>query len=155
MDQPLLDWDETPLDAGTVRARLDVWRRNLDALYAQIEAWLPSGQDWTVVRSGVMRLERAMSLSGVPMAEFPALGVGRRPDAGAAQSPGLVFVPDALWVFPTNGRVRVCRGSEVTHIINVGTDDVPVWKIYPYGDPMHSVPFDRGQLETLVRELPA
>lgn len=149
------DPDDGPSDplptAEEVRARVRNWKARLNALYDRIEDWLPADRGFAVNRSlGQPMAEPLMRMTGVDRDVLPILVV-RFPDPDRR----LGLTPDGLWVYGTNGRLHVAGpvAGRRTYLIDVGTDDNPDWRIYPYRDTRRAVPFDRDEFRVLLGEV--
>lgn len=131
--------------ADEVRAQLADWKTRITRLFADIRRWTPS--DLTLDSSAsVEMLEPLMERYGIAPERMPVLEIRR----GAASL--LTFVPDALWVLPTRGRVLVEGTKERVKLLDVSDDGAqPRWVImdrdwWERGDR----PFDRDLLVELL-----
>lgn len=127
-----------------VAARVDMWKRRLNALYDRIEGWLPSGHTADRTRVVLMR-EPIMTATGVPQAAMPFLVIDG-PGGGKSY-----VRPDSLWLVGGNSRVVLTTPERSFEIVDFGTDENPDWRIYIAAAALEAVPFDR---DTLRRALP-
>ena len=131
--------------ADEVRAQLADWKERISRLFADIRNWAPP--DLTVDSSkSVDMLEPLMERYGIAPQRMPVLEFRR------GTEPLLTFVPDALWVLPTRGRVLVEGGTERVKLLDVSEDGAsPRWVVmdrdwWERGDR----PFDRDLLNELL-----
>lgn len=138
-----------PVDV--VRARIMDWKRRIEDLYTRIRTWLPEGRGYDAVTERTVPMnEPLMRHYGLPPEELPVLDL--RCDGNVALS----FWPDALWVYPTNGRIDIVggHGREYRRLIDTAEPfQAPRWVVldslnWETGGDV----FDRGMLFTLLGE---
>lgn len=131
--------------ADEVRAQLADWKARIAGLFADIRAWAPP--DLAIDSSAAVEmLEPLMERYGIAPERMPVLEFRR------GGEPLLKFVPDALWVLPTRGRVLVEGGKERVKLLDVSEVGAsPRWVVmdrdwWERGDR----PFDRDLLIELL-----
>ena len=131
--EELLDLDRS-IDRSYVERRLIDWHRRLDALYADIQTWLPVG--WSMSDGGsVSILEDLMVRFDVPRQALPrkdlfhhGTRVGR-------------IEPRGLWIIGANGRVDMILSAEHSIIVDRAQSfDLPQWTITPLRDRLKGRP---------------
>lgn len=131
--------------AEEVRAQLADWKQRITGLFADIRRWAPPDLV-TDSSESVEMLEPLMERYGMAAERMPVLAIRRGGD------PLLSFVPDALWVLPTRGRVLVEGTTERVKLLDVSEAGAPPhWVImdrdwWERGDR----PFDRDLLNELL-----
>ena len=97
--EELLDIDHT-IDRAYVERRLDDWRRRIDGLYGDIEAWLPA--DWSMAAGGEVPIHEDLMLRfDVAQQTLPMKTLLR-----SGQNVGRIE-PRGLWIIGANGRVDI------------------------------------------------
>jgi hypothetical protein len=111
-----------------VEQRVSDWASRIDALYKQIESWLPQG--WTAERNGTVRMhEELMQKFGVPPRKLPILNlISHNERVGHIE-------PRALWMIGANGRLDFFRGSDHYLITDAAKQFAqPLWHIATFSD---------------------
>lgn len=109
--------------ADEVRAQLVDWKERIAGLFADIRNWAPPDLSIDSSKS-VEMLEPLMERYGIAPERMPVLEFRR------GGEPLLAFVPDALWVLPTRGRVLVESAKERVKLLDVSEDGrQPRWVI--------------------------
>src|SRR5712692_5020171 len=116
---------EEDLTREHVQRRVDDWAARIEALYANIERWLPP--DWKARRGKPVAMhEDLMQRLGVPRRELPTLEVL---SDGNAQ---IRFRPYGLWIIGWNGRIDLTRDRELFFVLDSAeTFEPPSWQIAP------------------------
>ena len=116
------------IDREHVARRVDDWVDRINALYDQIEAWLPPG--WTADRAGKISMqEPLMQKFNIRPRDLPVLRLSFH------GSPAAHIEPEDLWIVGTNGRlVLVNRGEHYIIIDRAENFEPPQWHIAPLAD---------------------
>lgn len=152
------DLEYHPPTRDRVLAQLDDWRRRLDALYTDINAWLPAQKGYQSQVQDYLTDEAPMRHVGVSPQPVPELVVRRQGE------PVLTFTPDACWIIGVLGRVMVSNGGNRRHkLVEVSFPPAERgWRLYrgdwprpAVGQPpdarwRRGIPFDRQALLELV-----
>ena len=125
------------IDRDHIIRRVDDWAARIDALYRQIERWLPVG--WAADRPNTVPMhEELMRKYGVPPRDLPVLRLlSRGTPAGRIE-------PRGLWIVGANGRLDFFRGN--THYLIVDTAEnfaPPDWHIAAFPE--------RNKLQSLMQ----
>ena len=98
MNSVILDLDHETLDTEYIKRRVKDWKERVDGLYASISGWLPDG--WEAQQGPSVEMhEKMMRAFNVGSTRMPTLELQHNEGHVAK------FVPFALWVLGTNGRV--------------------------------------------------
>ncbi len=137
--------EEDALSPEYVGQRLDDWAARVEALYGEIERWLPAG--WTARRgSAVTMHEELMQKSNVPARKLPTLEIVH--DAKVQ----IQIRPYGLWIIGANGRLDLIAQGELFFLLDhAKTFERPSWQITPAKSPRSFKPFDEKQLRNLLR----
>lgn len=107
-----------------VQERVDDWANRIEALYRDLERWLPAG--WTARRGPpVVMREPLMQKTGVPERELPTLELAHD---GTIE----VYIrPYGLWIIGANGRLDLIKkGQELFLLVDHAlTFEAPRWSI--------------------------
>jgi hypothetical protein len=88
-----------------VEQRVSDWASRIDALYNQIESWLPAG--WRAERHGTVHMyEELMRKFNVPARDLPVLNLVSH--GGQARR----IEPRGLWIIGANGRLDFSGGND-------------------------------------------
>ena len=135
---------EGPLERAHVQRRVDDWAARLDALYADIEAWLPPGWTARPGRPAAMD-EGPMREVGIAARKLPTLEVL------AGQEVHLTIRPEALWIIGLNGRLVLVRRGEIFFVSDIAhLFERPIWELVPMSDRSDEKPFDQRSFRDLV-----
>ena len=129
-----------------VQRRVDDWANRIDALYDDVESWLPDV--WTAKRgTSTTMYEELMRKVGVPPRRLPTLELLRDGDARVR------LRPYGLWIIGTNGRIDLIKGQERYLVLDhAGTFDAADWYVAPATARRDSKPFTNIWLQTLLAE---
>jgi hypothetical protein len=132
------------LDHDHIVRRVDDWASRIDALYQEIEAWLPVG--WSADRGSTIRMrEELMQKFDVPTRDLPVL---RLFNQGKLHGH---IEPRGLWIIGANGRLDLFSGFQHYVIIDSAENfEPPDWRIAPLSDRRNLLPLTR---ETFVAAL--
>lgn len=126
--------------------RVADWAQRVDALYQQLEAWLPVG--WTVKREHSTTLnEELMQKYQVPAHAFPVLSL----DYKGQRS--VVIEPRGLWIIGANGRLDIM--SEAGHHVIVDLAEIFApsdWRIASLADRRTLSPLTREAFLAAIRQ---
>jgi hypothetical protein len=144
MPRVLEETTNPQIDQTHIQRRLKDWMDRIDALYQQIESWLPSG--WTAQKTGTITMhEELMRKFHVPAQKLPVLQLY---DHG---TPSVRIEPRGLWIIGANGRLDLLKGSD--HYVVVDTAEnfgSPDWHIAPLSDRRKSQKFDAQSLNAVL-----
>ncbi len=106
-----------------VEQRVSDWASRIDALYKQIESWLPAG--WRADRCGTVRMhEELMQKFDVPPRDLPTLNLTRNGGHGRR------IEPRGLWIIGANGRLDFSGGNDHYVIVDMAENFAqPLWHI--------------------------
>jgi hypothetical protein len=108
-----------------IERRVTDWASRIDALYKDIETWLPIG--WAAEHSQTNRMhEELMRKFGIPARNLPILTLVHGKEIAAR------IEPRGLWIIGANGRLDFVRGRH--HYVIVDTAESfarPNWHIAP------------------------
>lgn len=132
------------LTADYVQQRVADWVKRIEALYADVERWLPVG--WTARRgTSVPMHEELMRKVGVPSRGLPTLELIH----GGVVSATLR--PYGLWIIGTNGRIDLVKGQERYLLLDhAGTFEPADWRTAPSTARRDSKPFNGAWLKALL-----
>jgi hypothetical protein len=127
-----------------VDRRVSDWASRIDALYKQIESWLPDA--WRAERRGTVHMhEELMQKFHVPPRDLPILNLmSHNGRAGRIE-------PRGLWVIGANGRLDFFFGKN--HYLIVDTAErfaQPRWHIAQLSDRTHLQPLSK---ESFIEKL--
>jgi len=128
MPKVLEEVTDQEIDREHIIRRVDDWAARIDALYQQIEGWLPA--DWTADRSKTVRMhEKLMQRYDVPPRDLPVLRLLYQ------GTPSGRIEPRGLWIVGENGRLDFFRGSDHYLIIDIAENFAsPDWRIARFTD---------------------
>jgi len=137
MTRVLEETTEQDIDRDHIERRIDDWANRIDALYHEIEGWLPLG--WSAARPGTVRMhEEPMQRFGVAARELPVL------ELSFNGTPSARIEPRGLWIVGLNGRLDLFRGREHYIIFDIADNFDPAdWRIAPFSDRRKQQRFDR------------
>ena len=132
------------IDREHVARRVDDWVDRINALYDQIEAWLPPG--WTADRAGTISMqEPLMQKFNIPPRDLPVLRLSFH------GSPAAHIEPHALWIIGYNGRLDLYRGDKHYMIIDKAENFEPSqWYISPFSDRRNRHELSRDLLRSVL-----
>lgn len=145
---PLAVWEETTdgyFTRANVQQRVTDWEQRVTHLYSEVKRWLE--------RQPTLRAEetRTMIMSEELMQEFavadvnlPILDIlqGRQPIAS--------FVPRALWVIGSNGRVDLITRTETYFVVDSGTPPSWGWRLVNKINRQRDMPFEEDALLSVI-----
>lgn len=125
------------IDRDHIVRRVDDWTNRIEALYRQIEGWLPAG--WTADRKGTVQMrEELMKKFGMPARELPVFQLSHQDKRSAR------IEPRGLWIIGANGRLDFFAGSGHYVIIDFAENfQSPDWRIAPLSDRRTMQPLNR------------
>ena len=131
---------EDRIDRSYVERRIEDWKQRIEALYADVSAWLPDG--WTATGDGgVLMHEELMRRFKVPERRLPVLSLRRN-----AMERGKME-PRGLWIIGANGRVDLILPDR--HYLFVDRSEsfeAPDWQISNLVNRLHPSPFTGDSL---------
>lgn len=137
MPQVLEEITESEITKEHVESRVGDWRRRIDALYAQIESWLPEGYSVQKPQTILMH-EEMMQKFAVPSQWLPVLEIY----CGGVRVANIE--PRALWIVGANGRLDMVIGSKQFIIVDTAENFAsPVWSLTPFSDRRNRQPLTR------------
>lgn len=137
---------ETEITRHHVEQRVDDWCDRIDALYRQIDNWLPNGYS-SLRRRTVPMYEEMMKSFGVPPRNLPVLEISR------AQSIVARIEPRGLWIIGVNGRLDVFVGSAQYIIVDLAENfTAAAWVISSFSNRKSRQPLTQ---QTFCSILPA
>jgi uncharacterized DUF497 family protein len=132
------------LTRHAVERRVDDWGSRIEALYNQIEAWLPP--EWSADRRGTVEMhEELMQRFNISPRELPKLNLlNKGKIAGSIE-------PRGLWIIGANGRLDFSRGRERNVIVDTAESfAAPQWYIAPLTRRQELQPLDREAFLSLL-----
>lgn len=136
MSTVLQEVTDDTIERPHIVQRVDDWDRRIRNLFADIEAWLPSG--WVAEQSRTIPLnEEMMREFGVPPRALPILDLIRDGERVAS------IEPRVLWMIGANGRLDLICGNG--HFLIVDSADVfdpAKWMIAPLSNRRDLKAFD-------------
>lgn len=132
------------IDRDHVVRRVADWAARIDALFKQVENWLPPG--WTAERKGTVQMhEELMKKYNVPAKNLPVLELSHQGEVRAR------LEPRGLWIIGANGRVDFFHGSDHYVIVDSAENfEPPNWRIAPLLDRRKLEIFNRQALTKLL-----
>jgi len=127
-----------------VEQRVSDWASRINALYKQVEPWLPAG--WTAERRGTVQMhEELMRKFHVPSRDLPILNISHDgADAGRIE-------PRGLWIIGANGRLDFFGRTDQYVIVDTAENFAPpLWHIARLADRNNLQPFTK---ENFVKAL--
>lgn len=141
-----LDEIET-LSPARIRERVEDWRHRLEGLMDQIEDWRREvASDYEAHRYATRQVnEELMQKHGVAPVELPVMTLLKGQQR-------VVFMPSALWLLGSNGRVNVVTPSNQYSLVDLGgVEGQPSdWRIVSRDINKAYVPFDREALRKII-----
>jgi hypothetical protein len=127
-----------------VEQRVEDWARRIDALYDDVERWLPA--QWSAKHGDPVTMrEEPMKKVGVPPRELPTLELARD------NAVRIRLRPYGLWIIGANGRIDLVKGSELYLVVDHSkTFEAPSWHISAATARREPKPFDAGALARLT-----
>ena len=124
--------------------RVEDWLTRINALYALIVRWLPSGYCADLTQTTSMQ-EELMVKAGVPATELPILRIYRDSDHV------LTIQPYALWIIGANGRLKAFGPQAYANIVDRADNfESPEWNIAIGADRHAMVPLTQDEFLRLL-----
>ena len=135
---------EGPLERAHVQRRVDDWAARLDALYADIEAWLPPGWTARPGRPAAMD-EGPMREVGIAARELPTLEVLAGEEVRGR------FLPRALWIIGVNGQVHYYSAKSAYLLSDISEMFARAdWEASPYRNRDRAQRLDKRSLREML-----
>lgn len=137
MPRVLEETTSREIERDHIVRRVDDWALRIDALYAQITGWLPSG--WTANRDGTIHMrEELMQKFGVAPRELPILKLSYNSEPLAR------IEPRGLWIIGANGRLDFFSRSGHYIIVDTAENfETSDWYIAPLSNGRSLQPLNR------------
>jgi len=138
----------TKVTKASVDARVRDWMRRLNALYSQLDQWLPDRSNLRVIKEPLNQvIEPLMSQFKVPPRQIPTYTI-------LIGKVRIAFVPSALWIVGANGRVNITTNRRQHILVDVGdeTENASNWQLVIPNDRASLKPFDKVAFDALLEE---